>query len=261
MIGMLIILIVFGAMLSVLRWWQRNFQPEAELVRKSLHLGMGVFALSFPWLLSALWQAVVLCGLLLALLLALRRVVWLRLRLGAVLGSVARRSDGELYFALGVTALFCLARHSLLLYSLPLLILALADAAAALIGARFGRHRFRLIAGEKSLEGSFAFFMMTMATTFGGLVWIAALTTWQALLMSVVASVFLTLIEALAWRGLDNLFLPLGAYGLLDYLLYCTTEEVLTLLLLTMWLMAAVVIFWKEFRHGSNYSQHRPNAA
>lgn len=220
-------------------------------MRKMLHLGMGVFALSFPWLFTTVGPAVVLCAASVGLLWSIRRVAWLQQRFGSVLGNVQRCSHGEMYFALGVTALFCLARHSLLLYALPLLILTFADAAAALIGGRFGAHPFRVMGGPKSLEGSLAFFTVAGVTTFVGLAWIAALTIWHALLLAGLLALWLTFIEAGAGRGLDNLFLPLGAFWLLDFLLYRTAEEVTGLLLLTLWAVVSLFIIGRELFYDS----------
>ena len=261
LLAIAIIPLVFCTMLSALSWLQHKYQPDAELVRKLFHLGMGVFALSFPLLLTALWQAWLLCGLTLGLLLALRRVEPLRQRFGAVLGNVQRCSHGELYFALGVTALFCLARHSLLLYSVPLLILTFADAAAALVGQRFGRHRYRSLACAKSLEGSAAFFTCAALSTAGLLVLVAALPVTHAVLIAVALALILTVVEALAWRGLDNLFLPLSAYWLLNQLLYRTTEELLALLLLAIWFVTPLLIIGRELNYDATHSHPRPNAA
>ena len=201
------------------------------------------------------------CGLTLGVLLALRRVEPLRLRFGAVLGNVTRCSHGEMYFALGVTALFCMARHSLLLYSVPLLILTFADAMAALVGQRFGRHRYRSLACAKSLEGSAAFFICAACSTAGLLVLIAALPVPHAVLIAVALALVLTVVEALAWRGLDNLFLPLSAYWLLNQLLYRTTEEMLALVLLAIWFVTSLLLILKELNYGATHSHPRPNAA
>lgn len=248
-------------MLSLLRLWQRRAQPDAELVRKLLHIGMGVFALSFPLLFTTVWQAAVLCVLSLGMLVALQRVTWLRQRFGTVLGEVRRCSQGELYFVLGLTTLFCLARHSLLLYVIPLLILTLADAAAALVGRHYGRHRFATLGGAKSVEGALACFAVTTMTTYSVLVWIAAMSGMRALLIALVLAFGVTFVEACAGRGFDNLLLPVGAYWMLEYLLYRTTMEVLTLLLLALWIVVSLTIVGKELQYGSTYSYRNSNAA
>jgi phytol kinase len=258
---MMVVLVVLSALLSLLRQWQRRAQPDAEWVRKLLHIGMGVFALSFPFLFTRVWQAIVLCAASVGLLCAIRRVPWLQQRLGSVLGDVRRCSHGEMYFALGITALFCFARHSLLLYAIPLLILTLADAAAALVGKHFGRHRFASYGSIKSMEGSLIFWAVTAATTFSLLVLIAALPIAHALLMALVMALCLTLLEAVAGRGLDNVLLPVAAYGLLEFLLYRTASEVAALLLLALWFIGSLLIVWKEMHDDATYSYRNSNAA
>lgn len=248
-------------MLNLLRLWQRRSQPDAELVRKLLHIGMGAFALTFPFLFSTAWQAIVLCAASVGLLFAIRRVAWLQQRFGSVLGNVQRCSHGELYFALGITALFCLARHSLLLYTIPMLILTFADAAAALIGKHFGKHRFSSFGSTKSVEGSLIFCAVTAIATFSLLILVAALSLPHAMLIALFLALCLTLLEAVAGRGLDNLLLPIGAYWLLDQLLYRTTLEIAALLLLAVWLSGSLMIVWKELQYDSNYSYRNSNAA
>lgn len=248
-------------MLSGLRLWQQRTQPEAELVRKILHMGMGVFAWSFPLLFTSVWQAFVMCAVSIGVLWAVRRVTWLRTRFGVVLGSVQRCSYGEMYFALGVTALFCFARHSLLLYAVPLLVLTFADAAAALTGKYWGRHRFAAFGSIKSVEGSLGFFAVTIATTLILLVVIAALPFLHALLVAAAFALCLTLLEAIAGHGLDNLLLPVGAYWLLDQLLYRTPVEIGSLLLLVVWLIGSLIIVRKELHYDTTYSYRNSNTA
>ncbi len=226
-----------------------------------MHIGMGLFALSFPLLFTTVWQAVMLCAAAVGLLCAVRRVAWLRAQFGAVLGQVQRCSHGELYFALGITALFCFARHSLLLYAIPLLILTLADAAAALAGKHYGQHRFASFGSVKSVEGSLTFLAVTTATTLILLVGIAALPISHALLIALALALCLTLLEALAGRGLDNLLLPVGAYWLLDQLLYRTTTEVLAFLLFAFGLVGSLMIVWKELHYDTTYSYRNSNPA
>src|SRR5437867_4045500 len=49
--------------------------------------------------------------------------------------------------------------------AIPILILTLADAIAALVGMAYGAHRYTGIAGQKSAEGSLAFFTVAFLTT------------------------------------------------------------------------------------------------
>jgi len=93
--------------------------------------------------------------------------------------------------------------------------LALADTAAALIGERYGRTQFHSAGGPKSLEGTIAFFFTAFfCVHIPVLLWSGA-GRLETLLISVNLSVMVMLAEAAAWRGLDNLIIPLWGYMLL----------------------------------------------
>ena len=80
--------------------------------------------------------------------------------------------------------------HRLVLYVVPLLLLAVADAAAALVGVGFGRRLYRTIGGWKTMEGSAAFLACAFLCVFIALIWSGDAAPWEAL---VVASL-------IAWR-------------------------------------------------------------
>ncbi len=76
--------------------WQRLASPHPELVRKLLHIPMGLMTLSFPWLFETVQPVLWVGGLAIAILLALRYYPPLASRFGQVLGGVKRRSLGEI---------------------------------------------------------------------------------------------------------------------------------------------------------------------
>src|SRR5262249_1979590 len=137
-----------------------------ELARKIVHMGMGGVTLTFPWLFHEAWPVLLLAGVSILGLLALRVVGSLKSALGSVLGGVSRVSLGELYFPLAVRVLFVLFLGGpdgervprIILYAAPILLLTLADAAAALIGVSYGRLHYVTADGVKSWEGSLACF-------------------------------------------------------------------------------------------------------
>jgi dolichol kinase len=115
--------------------------------------------------------------------------------------DVDRESWGELAFPLGVGALAALHPQPWA-FVYALLVLALADTAAAAAGMRFGRRPLPL--GGKSAAGSAAFFGVALAV---GLPF-APLGACALVALAAAAT------EASLARGLDNLALPLVA-GLL----------------------------------------------
>ena len=205
----------------------------AEVLRKTVHVGLGMACLTFPWVFSSVLELTALFAGVLALLLAVRSVPFLRAKYGGGLYGVKRDSVGDLLFGLSVVLLFAYARDMPALYVLPLLILTLSDSAAALAGVRFGRHTFQVPAGWKSWEGSLAFCAVTVLLS---LLVLGLLTdagpariVCIALLLGLVGS----LVEAVSWHGLDNLFVPLGMHLLLGGLLEKSPQSLaLTLLFL-----------------------------
>jgi phytol kinase len=95
-----------------------------------------------------------------------------------------------------------------LLFLIPILQLTVSDAIGALIGVRYGVHRFQTDDGQKSAEGSLAVFVAAFLATFLPLQ-LAGLHFEISLPISLLLALLLMLMEAIAWRGLDNLFLPL----------------------------------------------------
>ena len=207
----------FLLLVACLTVWRHRWQPEQERVRKGLHMGSGLLTLPFPYVFVDCWPVVLLCGMAGMVLIGMRWMPVIRRVIGRGPADVDRFTLGELYFPVAVALVFWLAqgRHHLY-FVIPMLVLTCADTAAALVGSRFGRHRYRC--GGKSLEGSAAF-AATAFVCVHGPVWLWAPVSREAsFLLAGTVSLALTLLEAAAWRGLDNLFIPLGAYVLLSAL-------------------------------------------
>lgn len=213
LLNMLLVIVVFVGLLVVLRRYRRAVQPETS--RKLFHVSMGLFVLTLPLLFATIWPVVILSALTIIMMIALRTVASLKERLGSVICGVKRRSLGEIYFPLGVGSVFCLSNGDRVLYSVPILILALADAAAALVGVRYGRWRFRAMDGYKSVEGSIAFFAVSFASVFLFLRLFGGAGQMEAALMALALSFILMIVEALAWRGMDNALIPLCGFFIL----------------------------------------------
>lgn len=88
-----------------------------------------------------------------------------------------------------------------------LLTLALGDAAAALVGQRWGRHHYSSFGNQKSWEGSAAMLVVTTLAV-GATLGTAHLPQWQKAALA--ASLTATTAEAISPRGLDNLTAPLS---------------------------------------------------
>jgi len=215
-LGIVLVLAALGALMAAVHALQRRGAIEPEVARKAVHLGMGVICLTLPWVFAAAWPVWLLAGLAIAELAAVRLLPALRDRLGQVLGGVGRASLGELYFPLGVAVVFTLARGRPAFYWVPVGILAFADAAGALVGQKWGRNRYEAVENTKSVEGSTAVLLVTWLWTTSGLMAFTALPWLPAWLTGLGLGLFALLVEAVSWRGLDNLLLPLAALAQLE---------------------------------------------
>jgi phytol kinase len=84
----------------------------------------------------------------------------------------------------------------------------LGDAAASMLGRRYGRHPYSLAGCRKSWEGSAAMAVFSFAGILVGTYFFQ----WEPLwLPSLAAALVATVAEAPAGRGLDNLTVPISA--------------------------------------------------
>jgi len=221
-LGMGLVLSVMGSAGGGIAAYQRARSPHPEVARKLCHVATGGIALGLPWLFDRRWPVALLATLSTAALLAVRFSPALKSGIGSVLHAVPRESVGELCFPAAIAALFVLARGNALAYSIPILVLTFADPAAALVGMRYGRLRYRVMGGEKSVEGSAAFCVVAIACIAIPLLLVPDMATADVLALSLPLALVLTLVEAVAWRGLDNLFVPLAGFVGLEALLAAT---------------------------------------
>jgi len=174
--------------------------------RKWIHIGVGTWIIPTTLLFRSPWWAVLgpLAFIGLNLLSRKRRLIRsMEEEAGENVGAVLF----PLSFALLILGLWpreggrCAAAAGILC-------LAWGDAAAALIGRRFGRHRYAVGTGWRSYEGSTAMFLVSLVA-----ICLACVATgnriypWPTVLLGALAS---TLLEAVGRRGFDNLWVPVG---------------------------------------------------
>jgi dolichol kinase len=215
----------FLAILVVAEFWTRRGAAKPEWSRKLVHCGGGILALAIPAFIESHWVVLAMSVGLLAVFLVGRYCGCL-----PSLYSVRSESWGVEYFPIVVFLLFVLTEGRPWLYVICVLVLAVSDTLAALVGKRFGRHRYQVDGDYKSIEGSAVCFLATFVVVVGPLFcWpqdgfpSATVRLGAAFLTALVVATF----EAIALRGRDNLWLPLGTFLLLTKLLRCNESEIL----------------------------------
>jgi phytol kinase len=206
-IGVMVTLIIVIHSLSRL---QNSIIKDPEVIRKSLHVTMGLLTLSFPWVFADAWPVLTL-SIVSSLFIALLKVSNMK-QWQPVVCARGRDSIGEIIFPLAIGLTFLLANGDKMLYLIPITILTLADTASAIVGQRFGTRKFKCEGdSKKSLQGSFAFSAVAFAATFIPLNSFTTIGTEAALSIATILGIVAMMFEAIAWKGLDNLFIPLGA--------------------------------------------------
>jgi len=204
------VLAVLGGCLGISAWARRRGLIGAEGARKLVHVVMGTVAAGFPWLFAGSWPVIALCTAAAAALAVMRCSARLRGRFGAGLHDVARSSWGELVYPVAILGTWMLADggRDRMLYLAAMLVLAFADAVAALVGGRYGRSPFQAVGGRKSWEGSLAFFTVAFLAVHVPLLLGTGIGRTESLLIAGAIAFVVMMVEAIAWRGFDNLMIP-----------------------------------------------------
>src|SRR5690606_41402593 len=105
-----------------------------------------------------------------------------------------------------------LVRAHALRFAIRVALLTIAEGAGALVGMRWGKPHYGTLEGRKSIEGSVAVGGAGALCAWVPLTW-AGVPVTTAVLIALVMGLFGMIREVIAWRGLDNMFLPLAAFA------------------------------------------------
>ncbi|MCM8814179.1 MAG: hypothetical protein NC924_09665 [Candidatus Omnitrophica bacterium] len=204
---------VAGAYVAVLALGEgvRRVLPAfPEISRKTVHLLSGLIAVFFPWIFHSPWTV-------LALSLGFCLLVEVSRRCGFLLSvhGVPRVSRGGQYFPLAVYILFLVGRDQPVFYGIAILVMAVSDTLAALVGGKYGAIKFDVEGNLKSLEGSTAFFFVTFLCIHVPLLLLTDIGRAESVLISGIIALLVTGFEAIALSGSDNIFVPLGTFFML----------------------------------------------
>lgn len=181
--------------------------------RRAVQAAASGVALTLPWLFDGPAPVV---GLTLVLTAALVAARW---RSVVAVPGLDAPSTGSVAFPLSVAALYVLTADQPVLYAIPLLLVGLAGPAASFAGTRRGRTPFATVDGTKSREGSLAFAAVAFVCVHVPLLLFTPVGRGESLVVAVIVATLATALEAVSWRGLDVLVVPLAAYALLLRLL------------------------------------------
>jgi len=229
--GVGLILVVFGLLMGALTIVKRTWSMHPEVPRKCTHVVMGLVALPIPWLFDSVVPVAVLGCLSFAFLMLLRFAARRNCELGNILhwSNERRASIGDLVFPIAILTMYCLANADPILYCLPLLYLTFSDPFACFVGMRFSRIESAKRGKQKTMEGSFAFFLATFAMTIGTLLGFTDIDAVTVILVALVAGAVLSVVEAISTKGADNITVPMFGYLVLSITLSLDTFQLIEL--------------------------------
>jgi len=193
----------------------RREGKDSETPRKIVHIGVGNVILIAWWLkipLSIILQSSIAASLVCLLSYYLPMIY--------SLSGVGRKSLGSFFYCVSIGVLCWIFWDSYPYYAvLGVLIMTWGDGLAAIIGKKFGQHKFQSLGMNKSVEGSltmlavsFVIALLILSLVFGSI--------WQIWLISLIVAIVSSILELFSRAGIDNFLVPLGS-AYLAYML-CT---------------------------------------
>lgn len=180
-------------------------KPHPEITRKLIHFISGIIACFFPFIFSNTLTVIILGIVFTGVLYAAKK-----LHLLQSATDVTRKTLGEVYFPMSIMFLFIIAGDKPAVFVISMLMLTISDPVGAIIGQTYGSIKYRVQDNQKSLEGSFMFFLISFIVLHIGILLFMDVTRINSLLIAVLAAALITAIESISLEGMDNLFIPLG---------------------------------------------------
>lgn len=206
-----------GGVVGLAEWLYRHRGADAEVGRKIVHIGAG----NVVWLAWGL-QIPGWLGVLAAAIAAAVALLSYRVALLPSVNSVDRHSWGTFFYAVSVGVAIAVGwgMDRPYLAAVGIGVMAWGDGLAALVGQQFGRHRYEVWGNRKSIEGTAAMWLASFVVT-ALMLTIACGPAWSIAAIAVGVATGATLLETVAFLGIDNLTVPLGsaaiAYGLMQW--------------------------------------------
>ena len=182
-----------------------KFNVEAELTRKYVHIVTGLLTMLFPQMLTNHWSVLILCASFLLIL-----ITSLKFNLLPSINNIDRVSRGSILYPIVVYSCYLMSSFhlSFTMFYIPILILAISDPLAALIGRKWSVLVYTTFGYNKSLGGSLAFFLSSFLISY------LLLTLFESegiIYISVLVAVLTTFTESISHKGYDNLTIPIAA--------------------------------------------------
>lgn len=194
MIAFLVLLAVLFIIVVGVEAVTRVVRIPLEVSRKTTHILTGIAVAFSAWYVPQPYLVALALMFIAVILISRSRGIFRSIH------DSERSGLGDLWYPAGILlAALLFSDPAVFMYAV--LVLAVSDGLAGLLGKTFGKRRISFISTPKTYLGSGVFIISTFVLSLMVLPWPLAAG----------AAVYLALVEALSIRGLDNLILPLAA--------------------------------------------------
>lgn len=205
-----VVLLWLGLVFAIASLVRLAFQADTEISRKIVHIGTGNVILFAWW-----FQTPAIFGIGAAIIASIVTLISYRFPILPGINSIGRKSFGTFFYAVSIGILIATFWYfnQPFYAAIGILIMSWGDGLAALIGQRFGKHKYKLFGGQKSWEGSLAMLISSYIVC-GSILASVQGSTWQTWVIALAVAIFATGLETISFLGIDNLTVPLGGAGL-----------------------------------------------
>lgn len=194
----------------------RRLGLKGEFTRKFAHLTATLSTITFPYLFDSHWYVFIMASAFSLVLL----VTQLRKKLSSI-HNIDRKSAGSYLLPVAIYVTFLISEifEEKFLYILPMLILAVSDPLAGIIGLnlRNGNHKIRIgrYKSNKTVLGSVSFLISSLIITLIALYFHKMVFDLKTFWLAIGISLLTTGVELFSWHGTDNLSIPLSVLFIL----------------------------------------------
>ena len=189
---------------------RRLIPSNTEISRKAIHLLGGLIAISFPYLFVSHWTVLALSVSFCAIVLITKKKDILK-----SVHDVERKSYGGICYPAAIYLIFLLSSTKPVIYCISILIMAVSDTMAALVGRKYGVIKFDVEGNLKSIEGSITFFFITFLCIHLPLLLLTNIGRTESVLIAFIIALLVTGFEAVSLSGSDNIIVPFTTYFIL----------------------------------------------
>ncbi len=197
---------------------RRIFGFNPEVTRKVVHISVGLAVFPAPLIFSSSIPVIAI-----ALFFIAVNFLSIKLEIFKGMDTVSRQTYGTVYYPLAFFILVLAFWNKYpALVSIPMLILAIGDAFANIVGGAVKRPVVYNLTGDgKSIQGSIAMFVVSFFILFLSLIFTRPSKLWwgdvlntsfiQIFFISFLTALFATVVEGAGSYGLDNFFIPIAS--------------------------------------------------